>query len=186
VSIGPNATTPPERRSDDYLTLVDRFRDCADYLAVNVSSPNTAGLRDLEGAPLEDLLGAVHERAAATPVLVKLSPDLADPEEAARAAERAGAAGIIVGNTTLSRPGFAGETPAGGLSGAPLSSLALERLWRVTAATRLPVIACGGIMTAADAETRFDAGAALVQVYTGLVYRGTSLVRQITRSQPDG
>ncbi|HEX5630019.1 MAG TPA: quinone-dependent dihydroorotate dehydrogenase [Acidimicrobiia bacterium] len=182
VSIGPNAATPPDERIADYLTLVDRFRGLADYLAINVSSPNTAGLRELEGAPLQELLAAVRERAASTPVVVKLSPDIADPEEAAGAAERAGVAGVIVGNTTLTRPGFEGDTPPGGLSGAPLRPLALETLRRVAAATRLPLIACGGIMSAADAAERFEAGASLVQLYTGLVYRGPRLVTEVAGS----
>ncbi len=179
VSIGPNATTPPQRRREDYLTLVDRFRALADYLAVNVSSPNTAGLRDLEGAPLGELLSAVRDRAAGTPVLVKLSPDLEDLESAAATAERAGIAGIIVGNTTLTRPGFGADTPPGGLSGAPLGPAAVRALQRVVAVTRLPVIACGGIMNEADAAERTAAGAALVQIYTGLVYRGPGLARKI-------
>lgn len=179
VSIGPNATTPPDHRIADYLALVDRFWEVADYLAVNVSSPNTAGLRELEGAPLGDLLGAVKQRAGTTPVLVKLSPDLEDPETAVAAATGAGVDGIIVGNTTVSRPGFDAATPPGGLSGTPLASLALRQLQRVAAATSLPVIACGGIMSAADAEQRLAAGAALVQLYTGLVYVGPGLVRDI-------
>jgi dihydroorotate dehydrogenase len=184
VSIGPNATTPPERRGADYLTLVDRFRDVADYLAVNVSSPNTAGLRDLEGAPLGELLTAVREYAGDTPVLVKLSPDLADPEEAARTAEASGIAGIIAGNTTVARPGFGVNTPPGGLSGAPLRPIALEALRRVAAATRLPVIACGGIMSGEDAAQRFVAGATLVQLYTGLVYSGPRLVSDVAQIPP--
>ena len=172
VSIGPNAATPPDRR-------------VADYLAVNVSSPNTAGLRELEGAPLGELLTAVKLRAGTTPVLVKLSPDLEDPETAVAAATRSGVDGIIVGNTTVSRPGFGADTPPGGLSGAPLAPLALEQLRRVVAATPLPVIACGGIMSAADAAQRLAAGAALVQLYTGLVYRGPGLVKDVaTRHQP--
>ena len=181
VSIGPNAATPPDRRVADYLGLVDRFRDIADYLAVNVSSPNTAGLRELEGAPLGELLTAVKLRAGTTPVLVKLSPDLEDPETAVAAATRSGVDGIIVGNTTVSRPGFGADTPPGGLSGAPLAPLALEQLRRVVTVTRLPVIACGGIMSAADARDRLAAGATLVQVYTGLVFRGPGLVKEIAR-----
>jgi dihydroorotate dehydrogenase len=117
VSIGPNAATPPERRVADYLALVDRFRGVADYLAVNVSSPNTAGLRNLEGAPLGELLSAVKQRAGNTPVVVKLSPDLEDPETAVTAAAGAEVDGVIVVNTTISRPGFISDSPPGGLSG---------------------------------------------------------------------
>jgi len=183
VSIGPNADTPPDRRIDDYLTLVDRFAGLADYLAVNVSSPNTAGLRDLQGEALEPLLRAVVARAAgAAPILVKLSPDLADVAPVVAAAERAGVHGIITSNTTVSRPGPIGDVGDGGISGAPLAHLALESLAAVLRATELPVIACGGIMTPSDAQERLDAGATLVQIYTGLLYSGPRLVRRIVRT----
>ncbi len=182
VSLGPNADTPPERRVDDYLALVDRFAALADYLAVNVSSPNTAGLRDLQGEGLGPLLEAIVARAGgAVPVLVKLSPDLGDVVPVVAAAERAGVDGIITSNTTVTRPGVP-ETGPGGLSGAPLADLAAASLRAVVAATRLPVIACGGIMTPDDAQDRLDAGAVAVQVYTGLVYAGPRLVRRLVRS----
>ena len=186
VSIGPNAFTPPERRLDDYLSLVESFAEVADYLAVNVSSPNTAGLRQLQGETLESVLAAiVAARNAAggrhPPILVKLSPDLGDIVSAVRAVETSRADGIIVGNTTTTRPGFDGPAAPGGLSGAPLAPLARDALTAVRAATRLPVIACGGIMSAADARDRLAAGATLVQVYTGLVYRGPGLVKEIAR-----
>ena len=184
VSIGPNADTAAVRRVDDYLALVDAFATGADYLAVNVSSPNTAGLRDLQGEGLQPLLAAIVAQRDRTggrrpPILVKLSPDIDDLTPTVQAIESSGADGIIVGNTTLTRPGFAGDTPPGGLSGAPLGPLAVTRLTAVLAATRLPVIACGGIMSAPDAAQRLGAGAALVQLYTGLVYRGPRLVREI-------
>lgn len=181
VSIGPNADTPAEGRTDDYLSLVDRFAPLAGYLAVNVSSPNTAGLRELQGEPLEALLRAITRRAAgAVPVLVKLSPDLADLASAAATAERAGVDGLIVGNTTITRPGVVDAGP-GGLSGAPLADLATRRLAEAVAATRLPVIACGGIASPEDAALRFARGATLVQLYTGLVYQGPGLVGKILR-----
>lgn len=184
VSIGPNAFTAPERRLDDYLSLVESFAGVADYLAVNVSSPNTAGLRQLQGETLESLIAAIvaaRDTAGGRrpPILVKLSPDLGDLVAAVRAAESSRADGIIMGNTTTTRPGFDETSAPGGLSGAPLAPLAGSGLAAVRAATRLPVIACGGIMTAADARDRLDAGATLVQVYTGLVYRGPRLVREI-------
>jgi dihydroorotate dehydrogenase len=183
VSIGPNADTPPDRRVEDYLTLVDRFAGPADYLAVNVSSPNTAGLRDLQGEALEPLLRAVVDRAAGeAPVLVKLSPDLPDVAPVVAAAERAGVHGIITSNTTVTRPLVEADPGPGGLSGAPLAELARRSLEAVLRATRLPVIACGGVMTPADAQERLDAGAALVQIYTGLVYAGPRLVRHIVRT----
>lgn len=189
VSIGPNAFTPPERRLADYLTLVDCFGGIADYLAVNVSSPNTAGLRQLQGETLESLLAAIVAARDAgggrrPPILVKLSPDLDDVVTAVRAVESSRADGIIVANTTTTRPGFEGPTAPGGLSGAPLAPLARSTLAAVHAATRLPVIASGGIMTATDARDRLDAGATLVQLYTGLVYRGPRLVKEITFGSP--
>jgi len=194
VSIGPNAATPPPERIDDYVTLVDRFAPLADYLAVNVSSPNTTGLRTLETAgELRPLLAAVSARRhtwqdrldRAVPILVKLSPDIGDPGPVIAAIEGGGADGVIVGNTTTTRPGDVGAGLEGGLSGRALGDLALERLQKVVASTRLPVVACGGISSGADAARRMDAGAALVQIYTGLVYEGPGLVRRIVRHLSD-
>ncbi|MEX1208389.1 MAG: quinone-dependent dihydroorotate dehydrogenase [Acidimicrobiia bacterium] len=192
VSIGPNADTPADHRVADYLTLVDRFAPLADYLAVNVSSPNTAGLRDLE-RELAALLGPIIGRRAKwaerlgrpLPLLVKLSPDSADLEESIRAAESAGVDGFIVGNTTTTRPGIA-DAPPGGLSGAPLGPLALERLRRAVAASRLPIVASGGVMTTEDVRQRLESGATLVQMYTGLVYAGPGLLRDTLRSLRSG
>lgn len=186
VSIGPNADTPPELRLDDYRELVDRLATVADYLAVNVSSPNTAGLRDLERPDaLADLLTGIARRrdeaseGRRVPLLVKLSPDLDDMASVVRAAESGGADGLIVGNTTTRRDGATTGAPPGGLSGAPLGQLALTRLGEALVATDLPVIACGGVMTGADVEERLALGARLVQVYTGLVYRGPRLVHEV-------
>lgn len=188
VSIGPNANTPPQRRIDDYADLVDRFAAVADYLAINVSSPNTDGLRDLEEPEaLTALLAEVVERrdracrglGRPVPILVKLSPDLDDPETAVAVVATVGADGVIVGNTTTRRQGDLAGFPSGGLSGEPLGPLAWDGLRRVLAATDLPVVACGGVMDAIGVEERLDAGAALVQVYTGLVYRGPRLVHEI-------
>jgi dihydroorotate dehydrogenase len=188
VSIGPNADTPPERRVGDYLELLDRFAPCADYLAVNVSSPNTPGLRSLESAAeLRELLDAFMPRRdewsarldRAVPILVKLSPDLGDPEPAVRTVEDAGCDGIVVGNTTITRPGGIGAGLPGGLSGAPLAPLARSGLQQVLGYTRLPVVASGGIVEPGDALDRLASGAVLVQLYTGLVYEGPGLVRRI-------
>jgi dihydroorotate dehydrogenase len=186
VSIGPNADTPPERRLDDYRDLVDRLATVADYLAVNVSSPNTPGLRDLERPrALADLLAGIARRrdeASAgrrVPLLVKLSPDVGDLASVVRAAASGGADGLIVGNTTTRRDGATAGAPPGGLSGAPLGPIALARLREALATTDLPVIACGGVMTGADVEERLALGACLVQVYTGLVYRGPRLVHEV-------
>ena len=182
VSIGPNADTPREHRRDDFARLASRLAPVADYLAINVSSPNTAGLRSLQSVrAAADLVVVVRSAAGENvPVVVKVSPDLDDPGEVAAAVADAGAGGVIVGNTTTARPGGVGIGLVGGLSGAPLHPLALQSLERVVAAgTGLIVIACGGIMSGDDARRALDAGASLVQVYTGLVYRGPRLVTEI-------
>jgi len=187
VSIGPNADTPAEARTGDYLALIDRFAPLADYLAVNVSSPNTPGLRDLEHA-LDELLSPLVARrdewqgrlGRPVPILVKLSPDLEALESAIAVAASEGVDGVIVGNTTLQRPGV-GEAPPGGLSGAPLGRLAMERLRRAVSGD-LPVVASGGVMTPEDVVARLDAGAVLVQLYTGLVYSGPRLLRHSLRA----
>jgi dihydroorotate dehydrogenase len=185
VSIGKSKVTPVEEAVGDYLESVAALEGLADYLAVNVSSPNTPGLRSLQDAgPLAELLTAVVGAAVATPVLVKLAPDLTDDalDEALEVALAAGAAGVIATNTTLSREGVAprertrAEAEAGGLSGAPLTLRAREVVRHVAARTELPVIGVGGVMTGADARALVDAGASLVQLYTGLVYAGPALV----------
>ncbi|MEX0825252.1 MAG: quinone-dependent dihydroorotate dehydrogenase [Acidimicrobiia bacterium] len=183
VSIGPNADTPPDQRIADYLTLVDRFSPLADYLAVNVSSPNTPGLRDLE-SDLAELLGPIVGRrdewarrlGRRLPLLVKLSPDSEEFETAIGAAESTGVDGFVVGNTTTARPGIV-DSPDGGLSGSPLAPIALDRLRRAVAATSLPIVASGGVMSPDDVRDRLEAGAVLVQMYTGLVYSGPRLLR---------
>ncbi|GAA1152292.1 quinone-dependent dihydroorotate dehydrogenase [Ornithinicoccus hortensis] len=194
VSIGKSKVTPLEDAVGDYLTSVDALAGLADYLAVNVSSPNTPGLRSLQDAgPLRELLAAVVDRADA-PVLVKLAPDLTDTalDEALEVATGAGVAGIIATNTTLARDHLApsdrptGDREAGGLSGAPLTARALQVVRRVSTQTGLPVIGVGGIMTAGDAARMLDAGARLVQVYTGLIYAGPALVREIASGTRSG
>lgn len=183
VSIGPNADTPADQRVADYLALVDRFGPLADYLAVNVSSPNTPGLRDLE-RELTVVLGPIIRRrdewsgrlGRPVPLLVKLSPDSDDLEESIQTADSAGVDGFIVGNTTTARLGMV-DTPPGGLSGAPLGPIALDRLRRAVAATSLPIVASGGVMTPDGVRERLEAGASLVQMYTGLVYGGPRLLR---------
>lgn len=190
VSIGPNADTPTGERTGDYLALIDRFAPLADYLAVNVSSPNTAGLRDLEHV-LDDLLSPLVARrdewavrlGRPVPLLVKLSPDLEALETAIAVAAAEGVDGVIVGNTTLQRPGI-DEAPPGGLSGAPLGPLAIDRLRRAVSGG-LPVVASGGVMTPEDVVGRLEAGATLVQLYTGLVYEGPKLLRQSLKALKD-
>lgn len=191
VSIGKSKVTPVGEAVGDYLTSVAALDGLADYLAVNVSSPNTPGLRSLQDAgPLRELLTEVVRAAGGTPVLVKLAPDLADPalDEALEVATGAGVAGVIATNTTLSRDGVVqaeqqlARAEAGGLSGAPLTRRAREVVAHVVARTDLPVVGVGGIMTADDARAMLDAGAGLVQLYTGLVYAGPGLLGEAVRA----
>jgi dihydroorotate dehydrogenase len=194
VNIGKNKVTPLEEAPRDYLSLLQTFAPLADYLAVNVSSPNTPGLRSLQTrAALEAILRPLtaekedqaRRLGRRVPVLVKLAPDLTDAEldGALEAITSCGMDGVIISNTTLARPPLtsrhAGET--GGLSGAPLTLLAAQMLQKTLARLegRLPVIASGGVMTPADAQARLDMGAALVQIYTGMIYEGPGLVKNI-------
>ena len=190
VNLGKSKNTPLAEAEHDYLGLVDVFAPLADYLAINVSSPNTPGLRSLEsGERLEPLLGGLIARrdtiTPRRPLLVKLSPDLepAALDQALEAALAAGVDGVIATNTTLGRPGLQSGSAyeTGGLSGSPLTSLALATLTTIVERTggSLPVISCGGVMTPADARARIEAGAALVQVYTGMIYRGPRLLREL-------
>jgi len=191
VNLGKNKDTPNERALEDYTTLLERFASLCDYLVVNVSSPNTLGLRDLQArAALEALLtGLVRRRAelgSTRPLLVKLSPDLSDEalEDAVGAALSVGLDGIVATNTTLGREGLS-TTEAGGASGAILGQRSLDVVTRIVKlAPNLPVIAAGGVMTPDDARRRLDAGARLVQVYTGLVFGGPGLVKRIVRALP--
>lgn len=185
VSIGKNKDTPLGSATDDYLACVRALEGLADYLAVNVSSPNTPGLRSLQDAgPLGELLAAVVQAAGEVPVLVKLAPDLTEEalDEAVDVALAAGVRGLVATNTTLSRGGLAGaerdraEAEAGGLSGAPLTTRSREVVRHLRARTDLPIIGVGGLMSGADAAAMVEAGADLVQLYTGLVYAGPTLV----------
>jgi len=194
VNLGKNKDTPLENAASDYITLMRQFIPLADYLAINISSPNTVGLRQLQGREmLEGLLGAIAmERAniSATrgghaPILVKLAPDLTDEEldDALEVILCTGMDGVIATNTTLGRTGLRSNRrdETGGLSGEPLRVRSETVLRAVVKKLdgRLPVISVGGIMRPEDARARLDAGAALVQVYTGLVYAGPGLVKQI-------
>ncbi len=190
INLGKNKDTPNERARDDYQALVERLGGLASYLVLNVSSPNTPGLRDLQApVALRALVETVATRTTA-PVFVKLAPDL-DPDalrDTVTAALDGGARGLVVANTTLSRDGLRSpETlvnEAGGLSGAPLRERAQATLRSVSALTqgRVPLIAAGGIATAADVRERLAAGATAVQVYTALIYEGPLLVRQLNRN----
>lgn len=193
ISLGKTKVVAVEDAVADYLTSFDAVHPHADYVAVNVSSPNTPGLRSLQdGGALVELLGALTQRARAAtpaspvPLFVKIAPDLTWPQvdEVLAAATDAGVAGIIATNTTLGRDGLApadahlaGE--AGGLSGRPLTVRAREVVAYVASHTDLPVIGSGGVMTAADARALFDVGASLVQLYTGFIYAGPALIADI-------
>lgn len=189
ISLGKSKVTPIEDAVDDYVTSYRALRDHAAYIAVNVSSPNTPGLRALQDrAHLDALLQAL---VGGPPVLVKIAPDLTEPAiaEVLQVCVDRGAAGVIATNTTLSRSGLPDDAPhrdeAGGLSGRPLTARARE----VVAFTHretggaLPVIGVGGILDPDDAARLFDAGASLVQLYTGFIYRGPALVRAIARDR---
>jgi dihydroorotate dehydrogenase len=198
INIGKNFDTPLERAHEDYLACLRRAYPHATYVAVNISSPNTPGLRNLQNAEeLDRLLDALKSEqktlAAAhgryVPIAVKISPDLAPGQIEAVAALllKHGIDGAIATNTTLSREGIAGSPvakEAGGLSGAPLRERSTQVLRRLCEALggRLPVIGVGGILSGLDALEKLEAGASLVQLYTGLVYRGPTLVGQVANA----
>ena len=194
LNIGKNADTPIERATDDYLIGLSGVYPHADYVTINISSPNTKQLRELQGADqLNGLLSALKRRQAEladqhdryVPLAVKIAPDLdlAQIDIVAEALTAHRIDGVIATNTTLSRDGVEGmqnEAEAGGLSGAPLaaSSLKVVEALRRRLGDRIPIIGVGGIVGGRDARAKRDAGATLVQVYSGLVYRGPSLVAE--------
>jgi dihydroorotate dehydrogenase len=185
VNIGANKDSSD--RIADYVAGVETMSPVANYLTVNISSPNTPGLRNLQaGGELIELLAAVRDaRQPGLPVFLKVAPDLesGDHERIVRAAIDSGIDALIVSNTTISRPPLksrhAGE--AGGLSGRPLKSLALDQIRRFRAASggQIPLIAAGGIEDASDAWDRITAGASLVQLYSAMVYEGPGIARRI-------
>ena len=199
LNIGKNAATPIERAADDYLLGLEAVHAHADYVTVNISSPNTQNLRALQGdAALDALLGALQERREAlaraepgrrVPMFVKIAPDLdaAQVQAIAAALRRHAVDGVIATNTTVSREAVAGHplaAQAGGLSGAPLAAASNRVIAALRAALgpRFPIIGVGGITDAAQAVAKIEAGADLVQIYTGLIYRGPALVGQAARA----
>ena len=198
INIGKNFDTPNERAADDYVACLRAVHAYASYVTINVSSPNTKGLRDLQA---EEALSALLARIVAerddlaqkhgrcVPLAVKIAPDLDDA--AVNAVARLLVAhrldGVIATNTTIARDGVAGlphADEAGGLSGAPLRerSTAVLRTLAKALDGALPIIGVGGILAATDAQQKLDAGAALVQLYTGLIYRGPDLVAECVRA----
>jgi dihydroorotate dehydrogenase len=197
INLGKSKVTEIERAPEDYLASFRHLADFADYLVLNVSSPNTPNLRQLQDeGRLRELLSAVTaaNRARATqpgkrrvPLLLKIAPDLTWPQIDAVLGVIAefGLDGIIATNTTLARPGFfATVSEAGGLSGAPLRERSTQIVNYIARATtgRLPIIGVGGIVDAAAAAEKLDAGATLVQVYTGMIYRGPFFAADIARA----
>lgn len=192
VNIGKSRVVEVEDATADYVRSARLLAPLADYLVVNVSSPNTPGLRGLQAVQtLRPLLEAVRDAAGATPLLVKIAPDLPDDEveAVARLTVELGLSGLIATNTTISREGLSTDPAvvaaagAGGLSGAPLAerSLAVLRRVRAVVPSEFVVISAGGVETAADVRERLEAGATLVQGYTAFLYRGPLWGRQINR-----
>ncbi len=193
VNIGKNKDTPLENAAEDYVYLLRTFSNLADYLVVNVSSPNTVGLRQLQARQeLDQLLNHLsierQNQARKVPILVKLAPDLDDAQldDALDVILANHMQGVIATNTTLSRPGFSLplSREQGGLSGPPLfeRSLAVVKKIHSRMAGEMPIIGVGGVSDATGVQRMLDAGASLVQIYTGLVYSGPGLVKQILQA----
>jgi dihydroorotate dehydrogenase len=195
VNLGKGKDTPLAEAAGDYVQLMKIFAPLADYLAINVSSPNTLGLRQLQAKrALQELLGELRQArrdlpsTSQPPLLVKLAPDLNDAEldDALQAILDYGMDGVIATNTTTNREMLAGHLlvhEAGGLSGLPLREMATQMVQKIVKRTvgKLPAIGVGGVSDAQSAREKLDAGACLVQVYTGLVYQGPGLVKEILR-----
>jgi len=198
LNIGKNAATPIERAVDDYLLGLDGVYPHADYITVNISSPNTKNLRALQG---DEALGALlaplqarrehlaREHGRRVPMFVKIAPDLDETQVGVIAAtlQAEGIDGVIASNTTLSRDAVQGQPHAdetGGLSGAPLLEASNRVITQLRAAlgSSFPIIGVGGVMSAADAQSKVRAGADLVQIYTGLIYGGPALVSAAARA----
>ena len=198
LNIGKNAATPIERATDDYLIGLSGVYEHADYVTVNISSPNTKNLRSLQtDEALDQLLSALNERKMAladkhqkrVPVFLKIAPDLDDEQIAVIAASliKHQMDGVIATNTTLSRDAVKGMQhgdEAGGLSGAPVlaGSNRVIRLLRQHLGAQFPIIGVGGILSAYDAVSKIEAGADVVQIYTGLIYKGPALVHEVAKA----
>jgi dihydroorotate dehydrogenase len=198
LNIGKNAATPIERATDDYLIGLRGVYPHADYVTVNISSPNTKNLRALQSdEALDQLLGALAQErevladrhGARKPIFVKIAPDLDEAQVAviADTLRRHGMDGVIATNTTLSREAVKGlphAEEAGGLSGAPVleASNAVIRQLRARLGAGYPIIGVGGILSGADAVSKIEAGADVVQIYSGLIYKGPALVTEAARA----
>lgn len=195
INLGKSKVTALERATEDYLASFGRLADHADYIALNVSSPNTPGLRQLQDEDrLRELLGAIsaanRQRARRVPLLLKIAPDLTFPQidRVLAALFDFGFDGIIATNTTLARPGFFAEVnQTGGLSGRPLRRRSTEIVNYIARATRgrIPIIGVGGLEDGASAAEKLDAGATLLQIYTGMIFRGPFLAAALARAVAD-
>jgi dihydroorotate dehydrogenase len=192
INIGKSKATPMQEATEDYLFSFRKLAAFADYVALNVSSPNTPGLRSLqEKTALSNLLGAIRqENAGARPVLLKIAPDLTEPEldDVVAACETNQVTGLIATNTTIDHSAIPHDLDQeGGLSGKPLREKSTVMIRAIRARTQLPIIASGGIFDGESAREKLVAGAQLLQVYTGYIYRGPGLLREIVdalKTQP--
>lgn len=191
-NIGKNKITPNEDAVNDYVICFERLFDLVDYFVVNVSSPNTPGLRELqEKEPLKKLLQTLQQRnqknGVSRPILLKIAPDLSNQQldDIVEIVIESGIAGVIATNTTISREGLvSSKNKTGGLSGKPLTNRSTEVIRYLTkkSGKAFPIIGVGGIHSAKDALEKLEAGASLIQLYTGFIYEGPGLVKQICRS----
>ncbi|MBV8098445.1 MAG: quinone-dependent dihydroorotate dehydrogenase [Verrucomicrobia bacterium] len=186
INIGKSRIVPLENAVEDYLTSLRLLREHGDYFVLNVSSPNTPGLRSLQDpAALGPLCATLRQELAQKPLLLKIAPDLTwkEVDDILATAESNGISGLIATNTTVDHSNIpASLRTQGGLSGTPLRDRSYEILKYIKTRSRFPVISVGGIMNVTDALARFDAGADLIQLYTGFIYRGPGLIARICRT----
>ncbi|WP_316837856.1 quinone-dependent dihydroorotate dehydrogenase [Pedobacter nutrimenti] len=193
-NIGKNKTTPNEEAVNDYIKCFDRLFDVVDYFVVNVSSPNTPGLRELqEKEPLTNLLKTLQDRnlknGVSRPILLKIAPDLTNDQlnDIVEIVQTTGIAGVIATNTTIDRNGlYTSETitkETGGLSGKPLTSRSTEVIRYLSQQSKgsFPIIGVGGIHSPEDAKEKLEAGASLIQLYTGFIYEGPGIIKRICK-----
>jgi len=187
INIGKSKVTPSEDAHNDYLLSYKRFHGLGDYVVINVSSPNTPGLRDLQST---EALGKIirtlrdWEGSSTRPLFVKVAPDLAEEDliSIVQLAEQEKLAGLIVTNTSLDHSSIpAGQDQTGGLSGVPIRARSLAALHTIRRHTDLSVIACGGIADAESAKERLDAGSDLLQIYTSFIYQGPNVLRRLSQ-----
>jgi dihydroorotate dehydrogenase len=190
INIGKSKVVSLENAVEDYLQSLRLLRGHGDYFVLNVSSPNTPGLRSLQDpAALGPLCATLRQELSQTPLLLKIAPDLSwkEIDDILAIAESTQISGIIATNTTIDHSSLPStRRTQGGLSGTPLRDRSYEVLKYIKTKSRLPVISVGGIMNPGDALARFDAGAELIQLYTGFIYRGPAIIRQICRALGDG